>query len=230
MILVVGGVLCGILWLKQRANMPSSLPLPAVQRVVDPQQAPVVVAAPAPPAATPAALPRACAQAMRPAPLKGDGARANGNVGDDVRLLAGMDLAIPVAGIERVSLYDSFVDARGPRTHEAIDIQAPRGTPVIAAGDGCVVKLFRSVPGGITLYQFDPEGNFAYYYAHMDRYADDVKEGTPLKRGDVIGYVGTTGNAPPNAPHLHFAILRLGPEKRWWVGTAVNPYMVFTYP
>ena len=93
-----------------------------------------------------------------------------------------------------------------------------------------MVKLFRSVPGGITLYQFDPEGNFAYYYAHLDRYADDVKEGAQLRRGDVLGYVGTTGNAPANTPHLHFAIFRLGPEKRWWEGTPVNPYAVFTYP
>ena len=76
---------------------------------------------------------------------------------------------------------------------------------------------------------FDPEGEFAYYYAHLDRYADDLKEGTQLQRGDVLGYVGTSGNAPANAPHLHFAIFRLGPDKRWWKGAAVNPYAVFTY-
>jgi murein DD-endopeptidase MepM/ murein hydrolase activator NlpD len=145
-------------------------------------------------------------------------------------LLAGRGLIIPVDGIEKGSLYNSFSDGRGARKHEAIDIHAPRGTPVLAAGDGCVVKLFRSIPGGITLYQFDPEGNFAYYYAHLDRYVDDMKEGSLLQQGDVLGYVGTTGNAAANAPHLHFAIFRMGPERRWWKGTPINPYAVFTYP
>ena len=173
---------------------------------------------------------RACAEALRPAAGKSGDTSIRHDTRDDVRLLSGLDLAIPVAGVDKSSLYDSFSDGRGQRKHEAIDIHAARGTPVIAAGDGCVVKLFRSVPGGITLYQFDPEGNFAYYYAHMDRYADGVKEGVELKRGDVLGYVGTTGNAPPNAPHLHFAIFRLAPDKRWWGGTAVNPYSVFTNP
>ena len=91
-----------------------------------------------------------------------------------------------------------------------------------------MVKLFRSVPGGLTIYQFDPEGKFAFYYAHLDRYAEDVKEGTHVQRGDVLGYVGTSGNAPANAPHLHFANFRLGPDKRWWKGTPVNPYAVLT--
>ena len=101
---------------------------------------------------------------------------------------------------------------------------APRGTPVVAAGDGRVAKLFTSAAGGITLYQFDPEERFAYYYAHLDRYAEGIKEGLVLKRGDLVGYVGTSGNAPPNAPHLHFTIFRLGPDKKWWKGTAVNPF------
>ena len=173
---------------------------------------------------------RACAEAMRPAAGKSGDTSIRHDTRDDVRLLAGLNLAIPVAGVDKSSRYDSFRDGRGQRKHEAIDIHAARGTPVIAAGDGCVVKLFRSVPGGITLYQFDPEGNFAYYYAHMDRYADGVKEGVELKRGDVLGYVGTTGNAPLNAPHLHFAIFWLAPDKRWWGGRAVNPYSVFTNP
>ncbi len=101
---------------------------------------------------------------------------------------------------------------------------------MIAAADGCVLKSFRCVPGGNTLYQFDPEGNFAYYYSHLDRYADGVKEGNQLKRGSVLGYVATTGNAPPTASHLHFAISRLVTDKRWWAGTAMNPYTVYTYP
>ena len=227
MILVVGGLLCGILWMTQNAK---------AQSIVSPPIAPGVVSPPQKGAAAdlsttwPTALPRACAQALRVAAGMNAGTNTRHDAQEDVRLLAGLDLAIPVAAVEKVSLVDSFRDGRGTRKHEAIDIHAPRGTPVIAAGDGCVVKLFRSIPGGITLYQFDPEGNFAYYYAHLDRYADDVKEGSQLRRGDVLGYVGTTGNAPANTPHLHFAIFRLGPEKRWWAGTAVNPYTVFTYP
>jgi peptidoglycan LD-endopeptidase LytH len=86
------------------------------------------------------------------------------------------------------------------------------------------VKLFNSVPGGLAVYQFDRDEQFAFYYAHLDRYAEGLKEGATLKRGDVLGYVGTTGNAPPNAPHLHFTIFKLGPDKRWWKGTPINPY------
>ena len=143
---------------------------------------------------------------------------------DDTQLLAKHKLLIPVEGVAQGMLRDTFDEGRGKRKHEALDIMAPRGTPVIAAGDGKIVKLFRSVAGGITLYQFDAEEKFAYYYAHLDRYAEGIKEGQVLKRGDLLGYVGTTGNAPPNAPHLHFQIFRLGPDKRWWKGTAVNPF------
>ena len=94
----------------------------------------------------------------------------------------------------------------------------------MAVDDGKVVKLFTSKPGGLTVYQFDPGREVAYYYAHLDRYATGLAEGMDLKRGDLIGYVGSTGNANPATPHLHFAIFVLGPEKRWWQGTAVNPY------
>ena len=225
MILVGPGLLCAALWMKQRLN-PSSTPSVRIE-TSDPDRKHKVPAAVLVPT-VPVTASRACAEAMRPGTGKSDSASNRQGTRDDIRLLAALDLAIPVAGIDKISLYDSFSDGRGERKHEAIDIHAARGTPVIAVGDGCVVKLFRSVPGGITLYQFDPEGNFAYYYAHMDRYADGVKEGSELKRGDVLGYVGTTGNAPPNAPHLHFAIFRLGSDKRWWAGTAVNPYAVFT--
>jgi murein DD-endopeptidase MepM/ murein hydrolase activator NlpD len=133
-------------------------------------------------------------------------------------------LMIPVPGIPPGDLHDSFGDARGGARHEAIDIHAPRGTPVIAVDDGKIVKLFTSKPGGLTVYQFDSRQEVAYYYAHLDRYATGLAEGMELKRGDLIGYVGSTGNANPAAPHLHFAIFVLGPEKRWWQGTAINPY------
>jgi len=98
---------------------------------------------------------------------------------------------------------------------------------VLAVDDGKIVKLFNSKPGGLTVYHFDPTGKHVYYYGHLDKYAPGLAEGQTVKRGDLIGYVGYTGNANPRAPHLHFAILVLGPEKKWWQGTALNPYLHF---
>lgn len=143
---------------------------------------------------------------------------------DGSALLDARVLAMPVDGVRPQTLRDTFSDGRTGGAHEALDILVPRGTPVRAVDDGTLVKLFNSVPGGITIYQFDPSGQLAYYYAHLDRYADGLREGMPLKRGDLIGYVGSTGNASASAPHLHFAVFRLGPEKHWWQGTAINPY------
>ncbi|HEX2596419.1 MAG TPA: M23 family metallopeptidase [Luteimonas sp.] len=134
-------------------------------------------------------------------------------------------LLIPVAGIAAAQLTDTFNDTRdGTRRHEALDIMAARGTPVLAASDGTVAKLFTSVPGGLTIYEFDPTSTYAYYYAHLDHYAPGLSEGKVLKRGDLIAYVGSTGNASADAPHLHFAIFVLGPGKQWWKGTAIDPY------
>ena len=140
-------------------------------------------------------------------------------------------LTVPVQGVTSAQLRDTFSEARSEgRVHEALDIMAPRGTPVLAVADGTVEKLFTSVPGGLTIYQFEPTGRYAYYYAHLDRYADGLQEKQAIRRGEVIGYVGSTGNADPSAPHLHFAIFELGPERQWWKGTAINPYPVFTHP
>ena len=139
-------------------------------------------------------------------------------------------LLIPVPSVPASALTDSYLQARGDihrRAHEALDIAAPRGTPVVAVDDGHIAKLFVSKPGGITLYQFDPTSEFAYYYAHLDRYAAGLTEGAALRRGDVIGYVGSTGNASRNAPHLHFAVFRLGPERQWWRGTPINPFEIW---
>lgn len=134
-------------------------------------------------------------------------------------------LLIPVQGIAAASLHDTFNDARSEgRRHDALDIMAPAGTPVLAVADGRIEKLFLSDRGGITLYQFNPARTRAYYYAHLQRYADGIAEGQALRRGQVLGYVGATGNADPSAPHLHFAVFALGPEARWWEGTALNPY------
>ncbi len=133
-------------------------------------------------------------------------------------------MIIPVAGVDRSAIHDMFNDVRGNRRHEAVDIMAPRGTPVLATDDGVVKKLFTSVPGGLTVYEFDPDERYCYYYAHLDHYADGLHEGQLLHRGEVLGYVGTTGNAPANAPHLHFAVIRLDEGKQWWKGSYVNPY------
>ena len=134
-------------------------------------------------------------------------------------------LVMPVEGARAADLRDSFEEARGStRRHEAIDIPAPRGTPVVAAVDGSIEKLFTSEQGGLTVYEFDRDRGYCYYYAHLDRYAEDVREKKLVRRGDRLGYVGTTGDASAEAPHLHFAIFRLGPAKQWWVGTPINPY------
>ena len=136
-------------------------------------------------------------------------------------------LLVPVAGVSAASLRDTFADRRGEHPHEALDIAAPTGSRVLAADDGIVAKLFTSVPGGITLYQFDPSRRFAYYYAHLAAYAGGVHEGMVVHRGDLIGYVGTSGNARVGAPHLHFALFRLGPQREWWKGTPIDPYRLF---
>jgi murein DD-endopeptidase MepM/ murein hydrolase activator NlpD len=131
---------------------------------------------------------------------------------------------VPVSGVEASSLRSTFDEARGGgRRHEAMDILAPRGTPVVAAVDGRIAKLFTSAAGGLTIYQFDAEERFSYYYAHLDAYAPELNEGETVQRGQIIGYVGTTGNAPPDTPHLHFAIYRLGPDKNWWEGEPIDP-------
>lgn len=133
-------------------------------------------------------------------------------------------LGIPVQGVRADQLRDDFEETRGGRRHEAIDIMAPRGTPVLAADAGTVVKLFLSKPGGLTVYEFDDSQTYCYYYAHLDSYAPGVKEGTLLRKGEILGYVGSTGNAPPDAPHLHFAIFKLGPDRHWWEGMPIDPY------
>ncbi len=134
-------------------------------------------------------------------------------------------LLIPVQGVAAGQLLDTFNQARGEgRSHDAIDIMAPSGTPVLAVADGRVEKLFDSKQGGLTVYQFNVDRTHAYYYAHLQDYAPGLAEGQFLRRGQLVGRVGYTGNANPDAPHLHFAVFVLGPEKRWHEGTAINPY------
>src|SRR5688500_10392555 len=142
--------------------------------------------------------------------------------GAEVEALRARALTLPVQGIKREELRDTFNEMRGStRRHEALDVLAPRNTPILAVEDGKIARLFLSEAGGITLYQFDPTETYCYYYAHLERYADGLKEGDMVKRGQVIGYVGTTGNAPRDTPHLHFAIFKMTDEKKWWQGTAI---------
>ena len=134
-------------------------------------------------------------------------------------------LALPVVGIEPDQLSDTYDDARGQgRRHDAIDIMAAEGTPVIAAADGRIEKLFNSVRGGMTIYERSPDQKWIYYYAHLSAYAPGLSEGQQVKRGQVIARVGHTGDASAAGPHLHFAINSMGPGDRWWNGTPINPY------
>jgi peptidoglycan LD-endopeptidase LytH len=139
--------------------------------------------------------------------------------------LTNREFDMPVEGVKPEQLVRSFEERRsGSRSHEAIDILAPRNTPVKAVDDGKIARLFESKAGGLTIYQFDPTEQFCYYYAHLEGYAPGLKEGDAVERGQVIGYVGTSGNAPRNTPHLHFAVFKLTAAKRWWEGTPIDPY------
>ncbi|NCP12386.1 MAG: M23 family metallopeptidase [Sphingomonadales bacterium] len=141
------------------------------------------------------------------------------------------DLIVPVAGVRPGDLVDTFTQARagGARVHDAIDIMAADGTPVVAAAGGRVEKLFYSKGGGgITAYVRSPDQNWVYYYAHLRDYAPGLKEGRTIARGDPIGTVGHSGNASAEGPHLHFAIHRMEDGEGWWQGTPVNPYPLLT--
>jgi len=143
-------------------------------------------------------------------------------------VISAASLRLPIDGADVEAIKGGFTERRDGREHEAVDMLAPRDTPVHAVADGTIAKLFYSKGGGgITLYQFDPTEHFAYYYAHLERYADDVKEGRHVSKGQVIGYVGTSGNAPPDTPHLHFAVFELDADGKWWKGRAIDPYPLF---
>ena len=175
------------------------------------------------------ALPTAEARKVKPA---GDVEVVDPKSGPPVAIAEGVEvgpagLAIPVAGIRKDQLTDTYTQARagGARVHDAIDIMADEGTPVIAATDGTVEKLFFSNGGGgITVYVRSPDQRWTYYYAHLQGYAPGLAEGQQVKRGQVIGRVGHTGNANAEGPHLHFAINRMEPGQKWYQGEPINPY------
>ena len=147
-------------------------------------------------------------------------------LGSDSAYFRAYPLMVPVEGVEPRSLRDTFHESRsGGRIHQATDILALRGTPVLAATDGRVIKLASGGSGGITLYVADAGGRYLHYYAHLDAYAPEMKEGLQVKEGQVVGFVGTTGNAPPNTPHLHYQVMRA--DKDYWNGTPIDvrPFM-----
>jgi murein DD-endopeptidase MepM/ murein hydrolase activator NlpD len=135
-----------------------------------------------------------------------------------------LEMTPPVSGLTLANLRDTFDEIHNGHRHFAVDIIEPRGTPVRAVVLGRIRKLFLSKPGGNSIYLFDEKEVYCYYYAHLDRYAEGLQEGMSVQPRDVIGFVGSTGNAAEKAPHLHFAIFELGPEKQWSRGKAVNPY------
>jgi len=136
-----------------------------------------------------------------------------------------VSLIVPVAGVRPDQLIDTFDDARSEgRVHDAIDIPAAAETPVLAAANGKILKLFQSERGGTTIYQLNTNGDLVFYYAHLSRYADGLAEGNVVNQGQVIAYVGDTGNAGPGNYHLHFSIAAVSDPKRYWEGTSINPY------
>lgn len=144
-----------------------------------------------------------------------------------MRYLASRRLMVPVEGISPGELRDDFRAPRASGAHRALDILAPRGTPVLSADDGRVLRMSENRAGGITLYAVDSNERLVYYYAHLQGYRAGLRAGDSLRKGDVIGYVGTSGNAPAHVPHLHFQVMRLDDARRYWEGTPLNPYALF---
>ena len=172
-----------------------------------------------PPAHSKAAQPEVKPLLVSPQPL------SNSVTDADLNYIAARNLLIPAANVTASQLRDTYNQARSEgRQHDAIDIIAPQGTPVVATADGTVLKLFMSDKGGVTLYELDPSGRYVYYYAHLMRYAEVVVEGKQLRRGDVIAYVGDTGNAGAGNYHLHFAISKISSPRQWSGGDPINPY------
>ena len=154
--------------------------------------------------------------------------RVNGSGGDAVKYLLSRRLLIPVAGVTANRLQDSFDEGRDDkRVHRALDILAPRGTPVISADSGHILRVGFNALGGNSIYASDPSGRVVYYYAHLDAYRDGLMQGAVVARGDTLGFVGTTGNAPKDTPHLHFQVMQMPADGKFWDGDPINPYPFF---
>lgn len=163
----------------------------------------------------------------RPDALPTSGVTAPPVVPSDIAALQAQGMIVPVAGVQAKNLIDSFDDMRGgTRHHNALDIMAQRNTPVLAATSGKIVKMHNSAAGGLSIYESDQTSRFVLMYGHLDSYRPGLKEGAAVKRGEILGFVGSTGNASTLAPHLHFQITRNDNMKEWWKGTPLNPFPV----
>lgn len=180
---------------------------------------------PLPPAAAPAPEPSVAPPGTTP-----DSTAHSRSLPDDEAALVARELMVPVDGVTPGRVANNYAASRGDRTHAALDIMASRGTPVVAADGGTVWRVRSNALGGLTIYVIDDEERFVYYYAHLDRYAEGLREGQRVARGDLLGYVGTTGNAPRNAPHLHFQVMRYRGNGRWWDGDPLNPHPYLSRP
>ena len=172
----------------------------------------------------------AAAVPLTTAPNTGAAAPPMANVSSEetVNYILARGMMIPVAGVAVNQLHDSFDEGRDvSRVHRSLDIMAPRGTPVLSADGGRVLRLSASALGGNSIYATDPLGRVVYYYAHLDAYQPGLAQGATVARGDTLGFVGTTGNAQKDAPHLHFQIMRMPSDGKYWDGDAINPYPLF---
>jgi murein DD-endopeptidase MepM/ murein hydrolase activator NlpD len=177
---------------------------------------PTTAAAPTPPP-RPAVAPAPAVLSAAPAPTSAPAG--------DAGYLASRRILLPVAGANMAKVEDTFEDGRdGDRTHHAIDILAPRGTPILSADDGKILRMSSNALGGITMYTTDPENRLVYYYAHLDHYNDAMSPGRSIVKGDTLGFVGTTGNAPKDTPHLHFQVMRWPADGKYWNGEPIDPY------
>ena len=163
-----------------------------------------------------------------PSPLVGQGTPENRDATRPVETVVVIkpgSLTIPVVGVRPEQLRDTYSESRAEgRAHNALDIMAKCDTQVVAATAGKIVKLFQSERGGVTIYQMGADNRTVYYYAHLARYAGGLAEGRFAQEGEVIGYVGDTGNVVHGDCHLHFAIWTVTDPKRYWDGENINPY------
>lgn len=177
-------------------------------------------------APAPARAPSSDADTVVASPLAAVAVDPNAAAMSDVDYVRSRRLVVPVAGADMAKVADSFFEPRdgGDRTHRALDILAPRGTPILSADDGKILRMSKSSLGGITMYTVDPAHRIVYYYAHMERYNDAMSPGRTITRGDTLGFVGTTGNAPKNTPHLHFQIMSWPSDGKYWNGDPIDPF------
>ena len=184
---------------------------------------------PLPPATVPSPVSRPANTVVLPNRPASPGVLSAGVSEVDLDALWTRQLMVPVSGVEPAQLRDDYEARRGTRAHLALDMPAPKGTAVVAADDGRIGRLGATPAGGNIIYALDSDDRFVYYYAHLDRHARGLSVGDRVRKGDLLGYVGTTGNAPSNTPHLHFQVMRKAAGSAWWDGPPINPWAFFVY-